>query len=169
MFVYFSFGKTALSGRYLLSVGKKGILDIVGTTDNCLIYQGDLFVAVLFIRFSVFTKFCIFYVQLGNPKPLASVDLDCFYSSLGEVTCDKRFSVQKSTLVCNQKKKKINGTLLFETSFAGSISQLKALENCVSSGQLLGEKIHTFLYMWHFLSFFFLFFLFFWLWQTLGA
>lgn len=108
MFVYFSFGKTALSGRYLLSVGKKGILDIVGTTDNCLIYQGDLFVAVLFIRFSVFTKFCIFYVQLGNPKPLASVDLDCFYSSLGEVTCDKRFSVQKSTLVCNQKKKKKN-------------------------------------------------------------
>lgn len=68
MFVYFSFGKTALSGRYLLSVGKKGILDIVGTTDNCLIYQGDLFVAVLFIRFSVFTKVLHLLCPAGQPQ-----------------------------------------------------------------------------------------------------
>lgn len=51
----FSFGKTVLSGRYLSSVRKKGILDIVGATGNCLIYQGDLFVVVLFNKI-----FCVY-------------------------------------------------------------------------------------------------------------
>lgn len=89
------------------ALGKKSIPDTVGTTGNCLIYQGDLFVVVLFIRCSLCTTVLHLLCPAGCPKPLASADLGCFYSSLGEVTCVKGFFSTKEHFSLQLKEKKL--------------------------------------------------------------